>query len=124
MDTSFLPPCDGDWPTIPPHSTAEGLVLHFYSLQGDCAVNRLGYKRLSRTHFSSHPLTSCRHPPTVAVYSQRKAVPSLMRAALLVVVSQGHLVPNAQLGHLVPHRIVDETYHYLRIAEMYGTVIH
>jgi hypothetical protein len=47
-----------------------------------------------------------------------------MRAALLVVVSQGHLVPNAQLGHLVPHRIVDETYHYLRIAEMHGALIH
>jgi hypothetical protein len=124
MDTSFLPPCDGDWPTISPHPTAEGLVLHFYSLQGDCAENRLGYERLSRNRFSSHPLASCRHPPTVAVYSQRRTVPSLMRAALLVVVSQGYLAPSAQLGHLVPHRIVDETYHYLRIAEMFGTVIH
>jgi hypothetical protein len=92
MNTSFLPPCDGDWPTISPHPTTEGLAIHFYSLQGDSAVNRLDYKRLSRTHFSSHPLTSCKHPPTVAVYSQCKAVPSLMRAALLVVVSQGHLV--------------------------------
>jgi hypothetical protein len=44
MNTSFLPPCDGDWPTISPHPTAEGLAIHFYSLQGDSAVNRLCYK--------------------------------------------------------------------------------
>jgi hypothetical protein len=125
MDASFLPPCDGDWPTISPHPTAEGLVLHhFYSLQGVCAGNRLGYKRLPRNRFSSHPLASCRHLPTVAVYSQHRTVPSLMRAALLVAVSQGYLAPSAQLGHLVPHRIVDGTYHYLWIAEMFGTVIH
>jgi hypothetical protein len=125
MDTSFLPPSDGDWPTISPHPTAEELVLHFYYLRGDWARTAcLNYEPLPRNRFSSHPLASCRHPPTVAVYSQRRTVPLLMRAALLVVVSQGYLASGAQLGHLVPHRIVDETYHYLRIAEMFGTIIH
>ncbi len=47
-----------------------------------------------------------------------------MRSALLVVVSQGYLAGGAQVGRLVPHRIVDETYHYLRIAEMSGVIIH
>jgi hypothetical protein len=125
IDTSFLSPSDGDWPTISPHPTAEDLVLHFYRLRCDWAgTTRLNYEPLPRNRFSSHPLASCRHPPTVAVYSQCRTVPSLMRTALLVVVSQGYLAVGAQLGHLVPHRIVDETYHYLRIAEMSGAIVH
>jgi hypothetical protein len=124
MNTSFLPPCDGDWPTISPHPTAAELVIQFYSLQGDSAVNRPWYKRLSRSCFTSHPLTLCQHPPTVAVYSQSRAVPSLLRTALLAVVSQGHLVPGAQLGRSIPHRIVDETYHYLQVAAVDDTVTH
>jgi hypothetical protein len=47
-----------------------------------------------------------------------------MRTALLAVVSQGYLTGGVQLGHLVPHRIVDETYHFLRIAEMSGEIVH
>ncbi len=59
VSTSFLPPCDGDWPSISPHPTAPELAIHFYSLQGgdSGAVNRLCYKRLPRSRFSSHPLT-------------------------------------------------------------------
>jgi hypothetical protein len=125
MNTSFLPPCDGDWPTISPHPTASELAIQFYSLQGgDSAVSQLWYKRLSRSCFSSYPLTLCQHPPTVAVYLQSRAVPSLLSTALLVVVSQGYLMPSALLGYSIPHRIVDETYHYLRVAAMDGTVIH
>jgi hypothetical protein len=124
MNTSFLPPCDGDWPTISPHPTAAELTIHFYSLQGDSTVNRSRYKQLSRSGFSTHPLTSCQQPPTVAVYSQSRAVPSLLRTALLVVVGQGHLLPGVRLGRPVPHRIVDETYHYLRVAAMDGTITH
>jgi hypothetical protein len=73
---------------------------------------------------SSHSLPRCSHPPTVAVYTQSRTVPSLMRTALLVVVSQGYLAAGARLGQLVPHRIVDETYHYLRIAGMSGVIAH
>jgi hypothetical protein len=126
MSTSFLPPCAGDWPTISPHSTASELALQFYSLQGDVsdAVSRVRYFRSAQSCFSSHPLTMCQRPPTVAVYLQGRAVPSLLRTALLVVVSQGYLLPSVQLGHSIPHRIVDETYHYLRVAAMDGTVIH
>jgi hypothetical protein len=125
MNTSFLPLCDGDWPTISPHPTATGLAIRFYALQsGDSAVSRLRYKRLSRSCFSSHPMLLCQHPPTVAVYLQSRAVPSLLSTALLVVVSQGYLKPNARLGYPIPPRIVDETYHYLRVAAMDGTVIH
>jgi hypothetical protein len=126
MSTSFLPPCAGDWPTISPHSTASELALQFYSLQSDDsdAASRVRYIRSARSCYSSHPLTLCQRPPTVAVYLQSRAVPSLLRTALLVVVSQGYLLPSVQLGHPRPHRIVDETYHYLRVAAMDGTVIH
>ncbi len=126
MSTSFLPPCAGDWPTISPNSTALGLALQFYSLQGDDsdAVSGVRYVRSARSCFSSHPLTMCQRPPTVAVYSRSMAVSSLLRAALLVVVSQGYLLPSVQSGHSIPHRIVDETYHNLRVAAMDGTVIH
>jgi hypothetical protein len=82
------------------------------------------YDPLPLNRLSSHPLPLCNHPPTVAVYSQARTVPSLMRTALLAVISQGYLAASTRLGHLVPHRIVDETYHYLRIAEMSGTIVH
>jgi hypothetical protein len=125
IKTSFLSPSEGDWPTISPHPSADDLVLHFYYLRSDWArAAHLTYEPLPLNCLSSHPLPLCNHPPTVAVYSQCRTVPSLMRTALLVVVSQGYLAVGAQLGHLVPHRIVDETYHYLRIAEMSGAIVH
>jgi hypothetical protein len=103
-----------------------GLALQFYSLHGDDsdAVSRVSYTRSARYRFSSHPLTMCQRPPTVAVYSQGMTVPSLLRAALLVVISQGYLLPNVQLSRSLPRRIVDETYHNLRVAAMDGTIIH
>ncbi len=126
MSTSFLPPCAGDWPTISPHPIASELVLQFYSLQSDDsdAASRVTYIRSARSRYSSNPLALCQRPPTVAVYLQGRAVPSLLRTAMLVVVSQGYLLPSVQLGHPRPHRIVDETYHYLRVAAMDDTVIH
>jgi hypothetical protein len=126
MSASFLPPCAGDWPTISPHSAAFELALYFYSLRSDDsdAVSRMKYLRSTRSCFSSHPLTMCHRPPTIAVYSQNRKVPSLLRTALLAVISQGYLLPGIQLGHSIPHRLVDETYHYLRVAAMDGTVIH
>jgi hypothetical protein len=125
IETSFLPPSEGDWPTISPHPTEDDLVLHFFYLRYDCArVGHMTYEPLSLNRLSSHPLPLCNHPPTVAVYSRSRTVPSLMRTALLAVVGQGYLAAGTRLGHLVPHRIVDETYHYLRIAEMSGAIVH
>ncbi len=126
MSTSFLPPCGGDWPTISPHPTASELALQFFSLQHDDsdAVSGVRYVRSARSCFSSHPLTMCQRPPTIAVYSQSMTVPSLLRIALLVVVSQGYLLPSVLSGHTIPRRLVDETYHILRVAAMDGTVIH
>jgi hypothetical protein len=126
VSTSFLPPCGGDWPTISPHPTALGLALLFYSLQSNDsdAVNGVRYVRSARSTFSSHSLSMCQRPPTLAVYSQLMAVPSLLRSALLVVVSQGYLVPGVLSGHTVPYRLMDETYHILRVAAMDGTIIH
>jgi hypothetical protein len=126
MSTSFLPPCGGDWPTISPYPTALGLALQFYSLQhvDSDTVSGAEYVRSARSSFSSHPLSMCQRPPTIAVYSERTAVPSLLRSALLVAVSQGYLLPNVLSGHTFPHRLVDETYHILRVAAMDGTVIH
>jgi hypothetical protein len=126
MAASILPPCAGDWPTISPHSAAFEPALHFYSLHSDDsdAVSRMRYLRSTRSCFSSHPLIMCRRPPTIAVYSQSRTVPSLLRTALLAVISQGYLLPGTQIGLSVPHRLVDETFHYLRVAAMDGTVIH
>jgi hypothetical protein len=126
MSTSFTSPCAGDWPTISPHSTASELALHFYALRSDVsdAVSRGRYFRSARSCFSSHPFIMCHRPPTVAVYSQSRAVPSLLRTALLAVVSQGYLLPSVQMGNSIPHRLVDITYHHLRVAAMDGTVIH
>jgi hypothetical protein len=125
IETSFLSPSGGDWPTISPHPTEDDLVLQFFYLRYGCArAGHLTYEPLPLNRLSSHSLPRCSHPPTVAVYSQSRTVPSLMRTALLVVVGQGYLAAGARLGHLVPHRIVDETYHYLRIAEMSGVIVH
>jgi hypothetical protein len=125
IETSFLPPSDGDWPTISPHPTEDDLALHFFHLRIGCIrTGHMTNDPVPPNRFSSHPLPLCNHPPTVAVYSQSRTVPSLMRTALLAVVSQGYLAAGTRLGHLIPYRIVDETYHYLRTAEMSGTIVH
>jgi hypothetical protein len=124
MNISFSPHCDDDWPTISPHPVNVEHALQFYFLRSDSHVNHFRYRRLPRSHRSSHPLSACKRPPAIAVYSHRGTVPSLMRATLLVVISQGYLLPDVLLGQAVPHRIVDETYHCLRIAGSCGTVIH
>jgi hypothetical protein len=126
MSTSFASPCVGDWPTISPHPTTPELALHFYALKSDASdtVSMGKYCQSTRSCFSSYPFIKCHRPPTVAVYTHTGAFPSLLRTALMAVVSQGYLLPSAQMGNSLPHRLVDVTYHYLRAATMDGTVIH
>jgi hypothetical protein len=126
MSTSFTPPCAGDWPTVSPHPTTPELALQFYALKNDASdtVSLGKYCQSTRSCFSSYSFIQCHRPPTVAVYTRTGEVPSLLRTALMAVVSQGYLLPNVQIGNSLPHRLVDVTYHHLRAATMDGTVIH
>jgi hypothetical protein len=126
MSISSTPPCVGDWPAVSPHPISPELVIQYYALKNDAGdtVSMNKYCESTRSRFSSYSYLQSHRPPFAAVYSPIGEVPSLLRTALMAVVSQGHLLPNARAGSSLPHRLVDVTYHHLRVATMDGTVIH
>jgi hypothetical protein len=127
MSTSSTPPSVGDWPAVSPHPISPEYGIRYYTLKNissdTVSLNR--YCESTRSRFSSYSYLHSHQPPYAAVYSPIGEVPSLLRTALMVVISQGHLLPNARrAGSFLPQRLVDVTYHYLRVATMDGTVTH
>ncbi len=127
MTISSTPPSVGDWPAVSPHPVSSEYVIKYYSLQNTAGVTASMYKycESTRSRFSAYSYLNSYRPPHVAVYSPVGEVPSLLKTAMMLVISQGLLLPNAhRAGSFLPQRLVDVTYHHLRVANMEGTIIH
>jgi hypothetical protein len=60
----------------------------------------------------------------LAVYSLKGTVPSLFLIATLSVIGMGYLRPDMKNRQLCPHRLTDETYHFVKLTDFEGTVMH
>jgi hypothetical protein len=127
MTISSTPPSGGDWPAVSPHPISPEYVIRYYSLKNiaGATVSMNKYCESTRSRFSSYSYLHSYRPPHAAVYSPIGEVPSLLKTAMMVVISQGLLLPNVRrAGNFLPQRLVDVTYHHLRVVAMDGTVIH
>jgi hypothetical protein len=83
------------------------------------------YCESTRYCFSAYSYLHSHRPPHVAVCSPVGEVPSLLKTAMMLVISQGLLLPNSRsAGSFIAQRLVDVTYHHLRVATMEGIIIH
>ncbi len=124
VEMSFLPPAYGDWPTISPHPITPQHELKFLSYQSSSHPPDSRYKQVSYRAFSSHPLSSCKQPHTLAVYSRKGTVPSLFLLATISVIGMGYLRPDRKDQQLLPYRMTDETDHFVKLTDLEGTVLH
>jgi hypothetical protein len=124
VEMSFFPPAYGDWPTISPYPITPLHELKFFSYQSNSHLRDSQYKQVSYRAFSSHPLSSCKQPQTMAVYSQKGTVPSLFLMATISVIGMGYMRPDRKDQVLLPRRLTDETYHPVKLTDLEGAVIH
>jgi hypothetical protein len=127
MTISSTPPSGGDWPAVSPHPVSPEYHIKYYSLQttagGMVSTNK--YRESTRSRFAVYSYLHSHQPPHVAVYSPVGEVPSLLKIAMMLVISQGLLLPNVRSAEsFLSQRLVDVTYHHLRVANMDGTIIH
>jgi hypothetical protein len=124
MEASFSPPLYGDWPTISPHPITPQHDLNFYS--HTCVDQKYHLTKVGTPcpNYSSSQLTLSKQPSTLALYYVKGTVPSLMITASLAVIGRGYLLPDRDINLRIPHRLIDETYHPLRICGTDGTIVH
>jgi hypothetical protein len=124
MEASFFPPPYGDWPNISPYPINPQHDLKFFlysSAERNYHPAKLGPSCPSL--FTTH-LSLSKQPPSLAVYYIKGTVPSLQLVATLAVMGCGYLMPATISNMRIPHRLVDETYHPLRICWTDGAVAH
>jgi hypothetical protein len=124
MEASFLPPLYGDWPTVSPHPISLQHDLNFYSLSRESHKYHLTKVGHPCPDYSSSPISHSKQPPILAHYYVKGTVPSLLVMASIAVIGQGYLLPNKETIFKIPHRLIDETYHPLRICSADGTIVH
>jgi hypothetical protein len=124
VEMSFFPPAYGDWPTISPYPITPHHELKFFSYQSGNHLRDSHYTQVSYRALSSHPLSSCKQPHTLAIYSLKGTVHSLFLMATLSVIGMGYLRPDWKDRQLLPHRMTDETYHFVKLTDFEGTAIH
>jgi hypothetical protein len=124
MEASFFPPLYGDWPTISPHPISSQHDLNFYNLSCESQNYHLTKVGYPCPDYLSFPVFRSKQPPILAHYYVKGTVPSLRIMASIAVIGQGYLLPHKESVFKIPHRLIDETYHPLRICLEDGTIIH
>jgi hypothetical protein len=124
MEASFLPPLYGDWPSVSPHPISSQHDLNFYTLSRERQKYHLTKVGHPCPDYSSFPISRSKQPPILAHYYAKGTVPSLMIMASIAVIGQGYLLPHKESIFKIPYRLIDETYHPLRICLADGTIIH
>ncbi len=124
MEASFSPPLYGDWPTISPHPISPQHDLNFYSHSREDQKYRLAKVGHPCPNYSSSQISRSKQPPILALYYVKGTVPSLLVIASIAVIGQGYLLPDKETNLKIPHRLIDETYHPLRVCGTDGTIVH
>jgi hypothetical protein len=75
-------------------------------------------------NYSSFQMSHSKQPPILAHHYVKGTVPSLLVMASIAVIGQGYLLPDKETYLKIPHRLIDETYHPLRICSADGTTVH
>jgi hypothetical protein len=58
------------------------------------------------------------------VYSRKGTVPSLFLQATIAVMGMGYLRLTRKDHQLLPPRLTDETYHFVKLTDSEGIVLH
>lgn len=124
IEMSFFPPAYGDWPTISPHPYTSLHELKFFSYYTKYYPCNSPYKQVSYHAFSSFSFSLHKQPHSFAVYSRKGTVPSLFLQATIAVMGMGYLRPTRKDHQLLPPRLTDETYHFVKLTDSEGIVLH